>query len=161
MASATFAVSLAGRLGSTTSANRTATFILSSGTLAQADPYASGTSFSRASGSPKAWLPPPRVKLVDKDGYITSPWHRFLTYLVEQRLGGINGPSMAEVETNVLETKAQAVSAATSAASVTQQTIANAESLQATVEVVQNNSLSGATAIPPVVRRPPSTSMEP
>lgn len=162
MASATFAVSLGFRAGSEVSANRTATFVTSSGVLAQADPYASGGSFSRAAASAKSWLPGARVKLVDERGYITSPWLRFFTYVAEQRLGGINGPSMAEVETNVIETKAQAVNAATSAASVTQQSIANAEALQATVEVVQNNSLSGATAIPPVVRRPPSSSsMEP
>jgi len=158
MASTTFAVALGFRAGCGISENRQAAFALSAGVLVQADPYNSGTSFSRNRGDNKAWLPPPREPVLNADGTMRPSWYRFFEYVANRRLGGIAGPSMNEVQANVVETKVQAVNAVVAAASVEQALTTNAEALKATIQVAQNAGLAGASNIPEVVLRPSSTS---
>jgi len=79
-------------------------------------PYVEGGSFANTSkASTKAWLPAPRVPFgsienakVNDDGSISGDvlvkpeWYRFLQYLCNDRLGGINAPSIGDVQTNVV-----------------------------------------------------------
>jgi hypothetical protein len=134
--------------------NRTATFKLSAGPLMRFDPYGSAgfTRNARATGKP--WLPPKHVKPIDpRTGDWTDEWRRFWEYAFNERLGGINGPSMGEVQANVVETKAAAVQAVVASAAVETVVIANAEALAATVQVAQSSSLDGADQIPEVLVR--------
>lgn len=167
MANRTFTVYLGDRASfSSVSSRRRSSFTVSAGVFFTASPYGD-TSFSRLETSPKASYPGARVPIGYVNGdrskpiYLDPSWERWLRHTWFDRLGGDSGPTMTEVQTNVVETKAQAVEAAATATAVEVQVIANAESLAATVEVAQNNSLAGATSIPPVVRRPYSISMDP
>lgn len=134
--------------------NRTATFRLSGGPLMRFDPYGSA-SFSRAAKqNAKAWLPPRHIPVTDAaTGLMTEEWYRYHEYMANQRMGGINGPSMGEVQTNVVETKAAAVQAVVAASAISEVVVANAEALKATVEVTQTNALSGSDQIPEVIVR--------
>jgi hypothetical protein len=137
------------------SEHRIATARFSGGPVLSGDPYRTG--FSRSAASIKSWLPPIGVPMVDPStGKCNESWYRFLNYLANQRLGGINGPSMGEVQTNVIETKAAAVNAATASAAVEQQAAANAEALKAVVQVAQVAELPGAEEVPEVILRAPN-----
>lgn len=131
-----------------------ASFALSGGPLLRFTPYGS-TSFSRsAQATGKAWLPPETVPWFDpKTGRPTREFARCMDYLMNTRMGGINGPSMTEVVTNVAESKQQAAQAVTQASAVEELAVANAEALKATVQVTQNSALDGAEQIPEVIVR--------
>ena len=109
----------------------------------------------------KAWLPPQRTPIayVDINGQQTpvyidaSTWYRFLQYVAEIKLGGVNGPTLANVAADVVTAKSEASAAAIGQASIGQQVQANAQALAVTVEVAQTNSLAGADQIPPVSLR--------
>lgn len=94
-------------------------------------------------------------KVVSADGSMAIEWYRFLDYLVNTFLGGPDAPTMgdviAEIERQI--EGARLLEARTLA--IAQQAQANAESLSATVQVIQNNALTGAAQIPP-----PQTTME-
>jgi len=160
MASATFTVSLGVRGLVSASAHKRSTFAISAGAFYTPNPYGSGA-FTREAPIPKSMLPPAGTPFVfverDRNGGIrvrNNPvWDRFLRMWWQDRMGGDAGPTMAEVQTNVVETKTAAVNAAATAQAVTVQVNANAEALAATVEVAQTNGLSGSESIPPVVRR--------
>lgn len=105
----------------------------------------------------KAWLPPPRHPLVDSQGFIDPRWYRFFEYLTEKRLGGASGPSLNDIAATITTVKDQAVSDALTISGLLQQATANAESLSTTVQVIRDNSLPGASQIPPVVLSPTVT----
>jgi len=134
------------------------------GLSASCNPYGS-VNFSRAAAAPGYALPGPRMPL----GYVVvngqrlpveidPAYWRLFRHMWDDRLGGMSGPSMGEVQTNVEATKAQAVNAVVTAAAVEQLATTNAEALKATVQVAQNAGLAGASNIPEVVLRPSSTS---
>jgi hypothetical protein len=125
--------------------------------------FSAGGSFSNdATASVKAWLPAPRVPLgrfekatvngdgtVSGDVLIAPEWYRFLQYLVNDRLGGINAPSIGDVQTNVVAAQqavTQNVSDLTNLGAVVN---ANAASLQTSTEVAVQSNLPGASQIPP------------
>ena len=152
MASQTVDVYLGASLGTVASASRTATVAISAGTFATAAPYAaSGNINSEALTSLKSWLPPQRVPLVDKNGYMSVPWYKFFQFVADIKLGGPSAPTVTDLSTNVVAVKQEAVSANATAAAVAVQAAANAIALEATKQVVQNSSLPGSTQIPPVV----------
>lgn len=160
MASATFVVSL----GLRTSApgwkkHGKAPFVVSLGVNATAAPYGSGSSVAVSnSTNKKVTLPTSRVPIayVEINGqrlpcYIDErTWWAYLHDLDERRLGGPTAATVPDLETNVVATKEQAVAASATVANVSQQVDANAQSLAAVKEVAVSNSLSGASAIPPV-----------
>lgn len=155
MATTTFAMVLGPKMAfAAISEGRIATFQLSAGPLMAFDPYGS-SGFTRSSAaSAKSWLPPETVPWFDpKTGKPTPEFARFMHYLANQRLGGIDGPSMGEVQTNVQETKAAAVQAVLASSAVEDMATANAEALKATVQVTQTAALPGATQIPDVIVR--------
>jgi hypothetical protein len=155
MATTTFGMVLGARLVLAAFAEgRISTFSVSAGPLMAADPYGS-TRFSRSgAATAKAWLPPESEPWFDpKTGKPTPQFARFMHYLANQRLGGIDGPSMGEVQTNVQETKAAAVQAVLASSAVEDMATANAEALKATVQVTQTAALPGATQIPDVIVR--------
>lgn len=116
--------------------------------------FSSGAGFDNSTlGALKAWLPPPRVPVVDlRSGVMTPEWYRFFRYLAEDRLGGPNAPSIGDVRTTVTSVQDAVSTNVVSVAAVTDAVNANAASLQTAIEVSKQNNLTGATQIPdPVV----------
>lgn len=108
------------------------------------------------------WLPPARqpVGWVTIGGQrypvqIDSAWFGFHQTVAETKLGGVNAATVPDVVTAVEGTLTESAAASATVAAVAQQTQANADSLAATVSVVQANSLVGANTIPR-----PQTTME-
>lgn len=138
---------------------------ISSGTLSVAwsdatlDASAVADSFSTSS-RPKVGYPGARVALgyVEIGGkrhpvYIAQPWDRFFFHQWDERLGGDSGPTLSDVETNVVEAKSAATEASSSVSLVVQQSDANAEVAAALRDVAIANALTGATSVPVPVRR--------
>lgn len=95
----------------------------------------------------KAWLPPPRVKLVDDNGLMRPEWYRFFRYIAEDRLGGANGPSVPDVASSLGDVQS-AVTTNVGAVNVVAAAVnTNAGVLQSTVEVTKQNSLAGSDQI--------------
>lgn len=105
----------------------------------------------------RAWLPPAMVPI----GYVkgdrnipvmvdTQSWYKFIDYLVNVVLGGINASTLADVTTaSELASLRSAITEA-SVAIIAQQTQANSDALAAAVQVAQDADLPGADNIPPV-----------
>lgn len=118
------------------------------------------TGVGRASARPNdvAWLPNAQTPIgrVKPDGRVVMDpaWYRALQHIFEVRLGGRAAPSLPDVVTTVETTQAAAVQSGQQVSALTQQSQANAESLNVVRQVVQNNALTGAAQIPPVVMNP-------
>lgn len=115
--------------------------------------FSSGVSGSQNPNStsimPSAQHPLGRVR---QDGtiLIDPAWDKFLRFQWETRLGGIDGPSIPDVATTVVNTQETVAQSAAEVSALGQQTQQNAESLSVVVQVAQNSSLPGADQIPPV-----------
>lgn len=82
--------------------------------------------------------------------YLERSWYDALNYVCNTQLGGITGPSLSDITTTVDSTRSSAIDAQNAVSVVAQTVNANADTLAATVQVAQTNSLSGSTQIPPV-----------
>lgn len=94
-------------------------------------------------------------KVVMPDGSMAIEWYRFFDYLVNTFLGGPDAPTMGDVIAEIERQIAAARLLEARTLAIAQQAQANAESLSAAVQVIQNNALTGAAQIPP-----PQTTME-
>jgi hypothetical protein len=105
-----------------------------------------------------AWLPSAQTPIgrAKPDGTVVMDpaWYRAFQHLFEVKLGGRSAPSLPDVVTTVETTQAAAVQSGQQVGALTQQSQANAESLNVVRQVVQNNALTGAAQIPPVVLNP-------
>lgn len=112
--------------------------------------FSAGGGFDNTSeASIKAWLPPPRVAVVDtKSGLMTPEWYRFFRYIAEDRLGGASAPSIGDVENTVTAAQSAVTQNIVAISAVTEAVNTNAQSLQTTIQVAQQNSLAGANQIP-------------
>jgi len=156
VASETASISLGVFLGNTSKKGGAASAQIIAGALEQPQPYSGGTGIqqSASAANQKLQLPTSQfIGTVEKDGRvrINPDWYRFLHDLFEQRLGGVQGDSIPDLSNTVVDTRAQAITAVNGVSAVSQQVDANAQTLAATVQVAQNNSLTGSTQIPPVV----------
>lgn len=118
--------------------------------------FSAGAGFDNSSAqSLKSWLPPPRVAVVNPDnGLMTPEWYRFFRYIAEDRLGGASAPSIADVQTTVATVRDAVSTNVISVSAITDAVNANAQSLNTAIAVSQQNSLTGATQIPPAVQAP-------
>lgn len=153
MASQSASISLGLALSNSASKHGKSTATITTGALEGANPYSGGTTVTGNTGR-KVPLPQASVPIgkVDAQGnvMIDPVWHKCLDFFFNQQLGGPSAPSIADLSTVAVSTREQAIKAQTDVAAVSQQVVANAESLGAVVQVAQNNSLSGASQIPPV-----------
>lgn len=101
------------------------------------------------------WLPPQRVKPVDKDGNWNPDVYRALKWLFETAIGGVTAQTVPQVATGVTAAQSELVSAITYAQQVATYAEGVAATAVATAEVVTNNGLSGSTSIPPSPEPPP------
>jgi len=160
MASATTSILLGGRFVSAASTKAAgASMVISLGSFCTASPYSTGSDVSLAdSVNKKVTLPTARVAIayVEVNGqrlpcYIDErSWWAYFNDVDQRRLGGQTAPTIPDLETNVVATKEQAVAATATAANVSTQVNANAQALEAAKQVIVNEGLPGATAIPRV-----------
>lgn len=160
MATETASISIGIVLGNTSKKGGVASAQIVTGVLEQPQPYSGGTGVqqSASAANQKLQLPSSQyIGTVQADGrvLISADWFRFLHDMFEQRLGGTQGDSIPDLSTTVISTRTQAIAATNGVAAVSQQVDANAQSLAATVQVAQNNSLAGAKQIPPVIYNVP------
>ena len=105
-----------------------------------------------------AWLPSAQTPIgrAKPDGSVVMDpaWYRAFQHLFEIKIGGRFAPSLPDVVTTVESTQAAAVQSEQQVGALTQQSQANAESLNVARQVLQNNALPGAAQIPPVVMSP-------
>lgn len=155
MATETASISIGVSLSTTAKKGGTAGCVMVTGSLVQPQPYSGGSGVIASSNS-NIKIEIPHVSQffgkVNADGTVSigKDWYRFFHDFFN-KMGGPQGASISDLSSTVVDTRAQAISATTAVASVSQQVVANAQSLGAVVQVAQNNSLAGATQIPPVV----------
>jgi len=120
--------------------------------------YQTGVSSTQSRPNDVAWLPSAQTPIgrVKPDGQVVMDpaWYRALQHLFEIKVGGRFAPSLPDVVATVESTQAAAVQNGQQVGALTQQSQANAESLNVVRQVVQNNALVGAAQIPPVVLNP-------
>ena len=156
MASETASIQIGITFGNVSKKGGIASAQIITAALEQPQPYSGGTGIQQSANAANQKLQLPSsqyIGTVQPDGrvLISPDWFRFLHDLFEERLGGAQGDSIPDISTAVVSTRDQAIAATNGVSSVTQQVNANAQTLAATVQVAQNNSLTGATQIPPVV----------
>jgi hypothetical protein len=120
--------------------------------------YQTGVGSTQTRPNDVAWLPSAQTPIgrAQPDGTVVMDpaWYRAFQHLFEVKLGGRAAPSLPDVVTTVESTQAAAVQNGQQVGALTQQSQANAESLNVVRQVVQNNALVGAAQIPPVVLNP-------
>jgi hypothetical protein len=123
--------------------------------------YQTGVSSTQSRPNDVAWLPSAQTPFgfvtINGQSYPMTPdpaWYRAFQHLFEVKLGGRSAPSLPDVITTVESTQAAAVQNGQQVGALTQQSQANAESLNVVRQVIQNNALVGAAQIPPVVLNP-------
>jgi len=100
------------------------------------------------------WLPRIDEKVIDpRTGFFTTRWYNYLRE-VGERLGGVQGPSIVQVQTSVSDTQAQVAEVTNYAVQVSDYAQGVAATSAATAEVAQTNGLSGASSIPPAPSPP-------
>lgn len=155
MASETASIQIGVTLSNTSKKTGAQSAQIIAGALEQTQPYSGGSGVIQSANS-RVKIQIPHVSQtfgrVNADGTVTigKDWYRFLQDFFN-KMGGPQGASIDDLSTTVVETRAQAITATNGVASVSQQVDANAQSLAATVQVAQNNSLAGSSQIPPVV----------
>ncbi len=100
----------------------------------------------------RAWLPGARVPFAyteKGEALIFEPsWYRFWEEIATRRLGGINGPTITTIETQIVQAQ-DAVTSTEQSVAITQQVIVqNAQSMLTQREVSINAGLPGAALIP-------------
>lgn len=153
MASQSAGISVGVSLANTSLKRGRASAAITTGVIETANPYSGGTTVPGNSGR-KVSLPPSSIPIgtVDSQGRVTIDpvWYRTFDFFFNHQLGGPSAPSIADLSTATVSTRAQAIQAQTDAASVGQQVNVNAQSLAVVVQVAQNNNLNGAAQIPAV-----------
>jgi hypothetical protein len=141
-----------------TSAGRTTGAVLYLPIRAVSGVYQTGVSSTQARPNDVAWLPLAGTPIgrTKPDGTVVMDpaWYRAFEHLFNVKIGGRFAPSLPDVVTTVESTQAAAVQSGQQVGALTQQSQANAESLNVVRQVVQNNALTGAAQIPPVVLNP-------
>lgn len=106
---------------------------------------------SRANRRSNRWLPRADIPWFDpRTGKPTPAFAAFMVELAENRMGGIDGATLPEVQVDTRATRAQAVAAAGIATDVNAYARGIAATVTTTAQVAQTAALPGSTAIPPV-----------
>lgn len=101
------------------------------------------------------WLPRADEVWIDmKTGRPSRRFFQFMREISEVRLGGVQGKSVPQVQTDVVNTQAEVAATTTFAASISQYAQGVAAVVQATTEVAQDSGLAGAESIPDVPAAP-------
>jgi hypothetical protein len=94
------------------------------------------------------WLPRIDEKPIDpRTGCFTTRWYNYFRALGD-RVGGIQGPSIPQIQDTVTATQAQVAETTNYAVQVSDYATQIASTATATAQVAANNSLSGSGSIP-------------
>lgn len=100
------------------------------------------------------WLPRIDEKVIDpRTGFFTVRWYNYFRALGD-RLGGIQGPSIPQVQQAVQETQVQVAANTVYTNQAVDYTAQVAASAEATAQVAQSAGLTGSGSIPPIGDRP-------
>lgn len=106
------------------------------------------------------WLPSPTTPLSLDGGKTIAPvWYRALQELFENRLGGINGKTVPEIDSTAAAVQNQVLNVQNSAQAAVQTVNACVTAVNTAKQVAVNNNLAGATQIPTVTPTNPKLSM--
>jgi hypothetical protein len=101
------------------------------------------------------WLPRIEEPFLDaRTGLISKRWYNYLRELGD-RVGGVQGPSIGQVQQTVIATQNQLAVTTQYATKVGDFAQGIAATAEATAQVAQNNSLSGSGSIPDTGDPPP------
>lgn len=109
---------------------------------------AGGVTSARAADALRAALPHSRQRIMLTDGTMDPTWYRFFQVFVDVFLGGVGGLTIADIVSAIETSQADNVAQSVRVSSIETMAQSNAQTLQATVEVVQANALVGAEQIP-------------
>ena len=98
----------------------------------------------------RAFLPHSRQPVLNADGTMNPAWYRFFQMFVDVFLGGAGAYTLQDIIDAVTTVQSDATVLAATTAAVQQQAQTNAEALAAARQVILDNSLTGASAIPEV-----------
>ena len=102
----------------------------------------------------KAWLPSQRTQVLNTDGSMNPMWYRFFDFLVNQKLGGADAPSVTDLANTASTTQAAVTSQVATVAAIDAKSTQNAQALSVAVEVIKFAALFGAGMIPAVDTAP-------
>ena len=105
---------------------------------------------STAKRSRVNWIPGAHVPVLDAKGRMSQPWYRFFHEIAENRLGGIDAPTVPEVVNTSEQTQTQVLAVQQNTDAAIQTVNSCVDAVNTTKQVVVNNNLSGATQIPTV-----------
>ncbi len=127
----------------------------SSAYFAVAPRFVVGNAFfngAEANTTIRAWLPAARHPIgttaSGETVLMTTEWYRFFEEVADRRLGGINGPTVPVVQSQVEVTQTAVVNAEQSIATTQAVVVQNAQALATSREVSISGGLPGATLIP-------------
>lgn len=101
------------------------------------------------------WLPrADEVWFDPKTGRPTRRFYQFMREVAEERLGGVQGKSVPQVATDVVNTQAEVAATVTYATQVGQYAQGIAATASATAAVAKDEGLSGAESIPDIPPNP-------
>lgn len=108
------------------------------------------------------WLPRADEVWIDpKTGRPSRRFYQFLREIAEVRLGGVQGKSVPQVQTDVVNTQAEVAATTTFAAQVNQYAQGVAAVAAATTAVAQDSGLAGSESIPEVPPAPTRPRVDP
>jgi hypothetical protein len=95
------------------------------------------------------WIPRIDEAVIDeRTGRFNPRWYNYLRALGD-RLGGVQGPSIPQIQSTVTATQSQVAETLNYSVQVADYATQVAATATATAEVASNNSLSGSGSIPP------------
>lgn len=101
------------------------------------------------------WIPGAHVPVLDNSGRMSPAWYRFFREVADNRLGGIDAPTVPDVVTTAKQTQAQVLTVKQDADAAIQTVNSCVDAVNTTKQVAVNNNLSGSTQIPTLQRLNP------
>jgi hypothetical protein len=111
---------------------------------------ATGVSASANLSNLRSFLPHSRQP-VDSAGNLMDPsWYRFFQMFVDVFLGGVGSLTIADIVSAVTVSQENTTALSSLTQQIASQNLTNAAALSVVAQVARDNSLTGATQIPPV-----------
>lgn len=152
MASAACAISLGFRSSAEPGTTNTVSCSTVVGFASAAAPV--GWAGKEASRTVSDWLPRIDEKLIDpRTGCLTPRWYNYLRELGD-RLGGVKGPTVGQIQTSVSDTQVQLAATTNYAVQVSDYAQSISAQSTATAQVAADNGLAGSSSIPEASQPP-------
>lgn len=93
------------------------------------------------------WIPGAHVPVLDASGRMSPPWYRFMQEMANNRLGGLGGKTVPEIEATTTKVQKQVISAQTIAIQANNNVAKVADTVNTVRDVAVQNNLPGSTQI--------------